>query len=289
MEVVSKQIEAQAKGSKKSTNWYEKSLAILNSALNLLSEHTTEYLEALVEVARNKRLLAVNKKVIRGIWRQDAEQIDELIKAENRSKLKKLAETESEMKATVDGFSEVKEESADSLLNYQEEAFKSFVQVFNDPDKFKRIAGHLSEHQFDNILASLSLEYAETRGNLNKEQTFIFLAMYQFAVSRQFLTNVYLEACDHRHLDILRQKQVSSIEDNFSVFASPHLPPRADELKGILEGESPIYRYLNKSFDYETEVMERLPKQAAYLILQMSQNKQHLYIGLLKNGTDTDR
>lgn len=51
-------------------NRYEKSIAILYSALNLLScKKTPEYAEALVEVARNRRLLAVNKKHLRGQWR----------------------------------------------------------------------------------------------------------------------------------------------------------------------------------------------------------------------------
>ena len=75
MEVVSKQIEAQARPVKEVMNWYEKSIAILNSCLNLMDKNTDEYVEALVEIAKNKRLLAVNKKHIWGIWRQDAEEI----------------------------------------------------------------------------------------------------------------------------------------------------------------------------------------------------------------------
>lgn len=50
-------------------NRYENSLSILNVALSLLHKDCDEYLEARVEVARNKRLLAVNKKHIRGVWR----------------------------------------------------------------------------------------------------------------------------------------------------------------------------------------------------------------------------
>jgi hypothetical protein len=37
-----------------------------------------EHAECLVEIARNKRLLAVNKKHLRGQWRQDAIQVDEV-------------------------------------------------------------------------------------------------------------------------------------------------------------------------------------------------------------------
>jgi hypothetical protein len=35
----------------------------------MIHPNCTEYTEALVEIAKCKRLLAVNKKQIRGIWR----------------------------------------------------------------------------------------------------------------------------------------------------------------------------------------------------------------------------
>lgn len=37
-----------------------------------------EYSEALVEIAKCKRLLAVNKKHLRGQWRQDAIEVDKV-------------------------------------------------------------------------------------------------------------------------------------------------------------------------------------------------------------------
>jgi len=37
-----------------------------------------EYAEALVEIAKNRRLLAVNKKHLRGQWRQDAIEVDKI-------------------------------------------------------------------------------------------------------------------------------------------------------------------------------------------------------------------
>jgi hypothetical protein len=48
-----------------------------------------------------------------------------------------------------------------------------------------------------------------------------------------------------------------------------------------MEDESPIYKYLNSSYNYNLQMKEILPKQSAYLILQMSMNQQHLYIGYL--------
>lgn len=47
-------------------NRYEKSISILYSALNLIHPYCAEYSEALIEVTKNRRHLAINKKHLRG-------------------------------------------------------------------------------------------------------------------------------------------------------------------------------------------------------------------------------
>jgi hypothetical protein len=69
LDAVSKQIEAQTNTYKSKMNRYEKSISILYSALNMIHSNCPEYQEALVEIAKNRRLLAVNKKHLRGQWR----------------------------------------------------------------------------------------------------------------------------------------------------------------------------------------------------------------------------
>ena len=59
MEVISKQIEAQARPSERKMSKYEYSLALLASAQNLIDQNTDEYLLMQVEVGKNKRLIAV--------------------------------------------------------------------------------------------------------------------------------------------------------------------------------------------------------------------------------------
>ena len=107
---------------------------------------------------------------------------------ENLTTLKKKSE---EAKTTIHGADEVKEEEEDQTMRYQNEAFKSFVDIIQDEELLTRIMTHIPDHMLDNVLATLALEYAETRGNLNKEQSFVFLSIYQFAVSRQYLINTY--------------------------------------------------------------------------------------------------
>ena len=65
MDAVTKQIEAQTNTYKQRMNRYEKSISILYSSLNFIHPICAEYAESLVEIARNRRLLAVNKKHLR--------------------------------------------------------------------------------------------------------------------------------------------------------------------------------------------------------------------------------
>mmetsp|Transcript_9341 Transcript_9341/g.7118 ORF Transcript_9341/g.7118 Transcript_9341/m.7118 type:complete len:87 (+) Transcript_9341:277-537(+) len=76
LDAVSKQIEALTNTYKQKMNRYEKSIAILHTALNLIHPLCQEYSEVVVEIARCRRLLAVNKKHLRGQWRQDAIEVD---------------------------------------------------------------------------------------------------------------------------------------------------------------------------------------------------------------------
>lgn len=61
-------------------------------------------------------------------------------------------------------------------MNYKEEALREFIGILSDEDLLSRIVSHRSK--VHNVLATLALEYAECRGNLNKEQCFLFLATY---------------------------------------------------------------------------------------------------------------
>jgi len=66
MDNITKQIDAQSATYHKEMNRYEKSISILYFALNLIHAHCSEYAEALIEVTKNRRYLAMNKKHLRG-------------------------------------------------------------------------------------------------------------------------------------------------------------------------------------------------------------------------------
>lgn len=136
MEAVTKQIEAHAKMHKENMNRYEKSIAILYSGMNMLHPNVEEYARAQVELAKCKRLLAVNKKHIRGIWRQDAEHVEKLILDDEKEALKKLAEEGANSRVPVSGATTVKEEAKDTLLNYKEEALRHFVEIITNQNLF---------------------------------------------------------------------------------------------------------------------------------------------------------
>lgn len=172
----------------------------------MIHKDCLENAECLVEIARNKRLLAVNKKHLRGQWRQDAIQVDEV--SLNQSLIQEGMDRNDMLgNKGLDG------EVADLFVDYKEEALKSFIDIIekskstelpkvaNDPPakgkdapvdeeepqkytSFSQLLESIGSNRLDNILATFSLEYAESRGNLNPEQSFYHLAAYQYALSR---------------------------------------------------------------------------------------------------------
>jgi len=127
MDAVTKQIEAQANTYNKEMNRYEKSITMLQSALNMIHKDCTEHAECLVEIARCKRLLAVNKKHLRGQWRQDALEVDDV--SLNKSLVK---EEEGKDRNDMLGEKGLDGEVMDSFVDYKEEAIKAFVGIIED-------------------------------------------------------------------------------------------------------------------------------------------------------------
>ena len=145
MELITKQIDAQAKTVRVSITTYEKSIILLNNAMNLLDPKCDEYLECVVEVAKCKRLLAVHKKHLRSVWRQDAGDINEKLNL-----------------SIIDDEKEPDDDFEDINANYQEEALKSFVEILSDEQLMKRIVNHnLFDQMYGSLLATLAIEYAE--------------------------------------------------------------------------------------------------------------------------------
>ena len=97
---------------------------MLQSALNMLHQDCPEHGECLVEIARCKRLLAVNKKHLRGQWRQDAIEVDEV-------SLNKSVVAEEEGKDRNDQLDEkgLEGEVMDGYVDYKQEAVKAFVNI----------------------------------------------------------------------------------------------------------------------------------------------------------------
>ena len=68
-------------------------------------------------------------------------------------------------------------EVRDIFVDYKEEALKTFVDLLENKTEVKLIE-KVADSNIENVLATFALEYAESRGNLNKEQTFFYLALY---------------------------------------------------------------------------------------------------------------
>lgn len=121
-----------------------------------------------------------------------------------------------------------------------------------------KLIERLSGQKLDTALSTFALEYAECRGNLNKEQAFFYLALYQFAVSRQFLFDVYLKSANEKHPDILRLRQLEYVKKNFTNYSSPVLPKiYASTEEQIKETSKPLK--LLTSFSNIDDLKENLP------------------------------
>jgi hypothetical protein len=132
MDAVTKQIDAQTSTYKQKMNRYEKSISILYSALNMISSLCPEYSEALVEIAKNRRLLAVNKKHLRGQWRQDAIEVDKI----NLKQI--IAESDLDRKEQLEEKG-LNGEVKDLFVDYKEEALRTFVDLLETKTEAKLV------------------------------------------------------------------------------------------------------------------------------------------------------
>lgn len=173
----------------------------------------------------------------------------------------------------------LKGEIADIFVDYKEEALKTFVDLLESKTDAKLVE-RLSGRTLDKALSTFALELAECRGNLNREQAFFYIALYQFAVSRQFLFDIYLKAASEKHPDILRLRQLEFIRKNFQNYSSPMLPKTYTTTEEAIKESSRPLKLLT-SFSTIEEFKDNLPQSTAYLILQLSEDKQHLFYGIL--------
>lgn len=130
----------------------------------------------------------------------------------------------------------------------------------------------MSGHTLDSCIQTFALEYAEARGNLNKEQAFFYLALYQFGTSRQFLFNTYLKAANEKHPDILRLRQLEFVRKGFQSFSSPNLPKSFIKTEEEIKESSKPLKLLT-TFSTIEDLKENLPSSTAFLILQLSEDR----------------
>ena len=141
---------------------------------------------------------------------------------------------------------------------------------------YERICNELGSGT--NNLSTFALELAEGRANLNKEQAFYYLALYQYSISRESLLKLYQTATTELHRDERRKRALSYIREQFSYFTSPALPKQFRKVEDELTGSSKPLQIIKSNFSIDF-LKENLPGQTAYLTIQMSEDMQVMYIG----------
>lgn len=171
-------------------------------------------------------------------------------------------------------------EVKDIFVDYKEEVLKTFEDIMDgkmdingvERSNFSRLVDKVGKKAIDNTLGVFSLEYAECRGNLNKEQAFYYLALYQYSVSRQYLLQTYLKATTEKHPDILRLRHLETLTKDFALYSTPFFPKQHSKVDEELKEHSKPYKILSSFFSLE-EFKEHLPNSSAYLVIQLSEDK----------------
>jgi len=159
----------------------------------------------------------MKKKHLRGQWRQDAIQVDKVNM--NSVELEEGEERKDQLEARgLEG------EVNDKFINYKHEMLRNFVELVQNNvgadgeseqacSTFERILENIGSSHIENILGTFALEFAEGRGNLNKEQAFYYLSLFQYAVNRQQLQKVYLSATTEKHPDVVHLRGLQTIRE----------------------------------------------------------------------------
>lgn len=85
-----------------------------------------------MEIAKNRRLLAVNKKHLRGQWRQDAIEVDKI----NLKQI--IAESDLDRKEQLEEKG-LNGEVKDLFVDYKEEALRTFVDLLETKTEAKLV------------------------------------------------------------------------------------------------------------------------------------------------------
>lgn len=94
---------------------------------------------------------------------------------------------------------------------------RSFLDMFDDKtgtsedenkSSFDKLVKQISNGNTENVLGSFAMEFAEGRANLNKEQAFFYLALYQYSVNRRQLLDLYSQSMKEQHPDTRRRRAI---------------------------------------------------------------------------------
>ena len=182
----------------------------------------------------------------------------------------------------------------DQLVNYKNEMLRCFVDLVQnkigsneDAEKstLDRILEVIGSNRVENVLGTFACEFAEGRANLNKEQAFYYISLYQYAVNRQQLQNTYLSVTTEKHPDIGHLRGLQLIKDQFSYVTCPSMPQMYQHIEGQLKEQSKPYQIMKDVSTLE-QMKENLPTSTGFLIIQMADDQNSLYVAYCQVGKE---
>lgn len=127
---------------------------------------------------------------------------------------------------------------------------RAFLDMFDDKtgtsedetkSSFDKILKQVSNGNNENVLGQFAMEFAEGRANLNKEQAFFYLALYQYSVNRKQLLELYLRSMKEQHPDTRRRRAIGKIRSSFADYTTPCFPKQfLDNIRDIETESKPL-------------------------------------------------
>lgn len=261
-------------------NRYEKSISLLVSCESLIPKVSNEYVLYFIEKINSFRLQALHYKELKHLWKKET--LDEIKALLNPPSMEDIANETQKTQSK-------KDEKTKSVLQIQ----KFHQSTINLISEFE--ANIISNEQYDTIIKANSYQLMkyyfsiiETTGYLNIELAFKGLIDYQNSNIKSYFNEVIDRYVNPQSRDWSSFALLHQSEKSFSfdcaypkVYQSASIPKSIENFEKYVK-DIPYYKNANSSFYSSwSEVKGLLPNNSACFVMEMTEDKSILYIGLM--------
>jgi hypothetical protein len=157
-------------------------------------------------------------------------------------------------------------------VDYKLEALKSVLELSQSEEVRSLDDLLINKHAYF-LSRIFSGEMAENFGIMHPETTFENLAKFQHYQSIELLQKIYKESANQDSKQSLLQRIIKYVQSNFNI--------QNQEAVRLLREEFRVWDLLHKPQDIKELIKDILPNSSGYLILQLSESKQFMYVAYM--------